>query len=73
MNPTSAGTDPGPEATCGDGVLTAANGEECDDGNLAGDDGCNTLCKRDRTVFVSSVLTTVRIHSVAPTRSGSDR
>jgi cysteine-rich repeat protein len=31
-------------AACGDGVLTAALGEECDDGNLADGDGCSAAC-----------------------------
>ena len=29
---------------CGDGVLQAAFGEQCDDGNLAGGDGCSADC-----------------------------
>lgn len=44
-------TDTGGEAVCGDGVVQESTGEECD---LAVDDGCNALCKRDRTLFVSS-------------------
>lgn len=48
----TTGTSTGPAPFCGDGTLDT--GEECDDGNLAGDDGCNALCKRDRRVFVSS-------------------
>jgi fibro-slime domain-containing protein len=32
---------------CGDGVLQADQGEECDDGNLNERDGCSSLCKRD--------------------------
>jgi hypothetical protein len=30
---------------CGDGKLQFDNDEECDDGNLDGDDGCDELCK----------------------------
>jgi cysteine-rich repeat protein len=30
---------------CGDGVLQAGEGEECDDGNLVGGDSCNSMCK----------------------------
>lgn len=30
---------------CGNGVLQADNGEECDDGNSVGKDGCNQLCQ----------------------------
>lgn len=29
---------------CSDGVLQAGLGEECDDGNLADDDGCSSTC-----------------------------
>ncbi len=51
---TDTSTSTGGEPVCGDGVVQGSNGEECDDGNLAADDGCNELCKRDRTLFVSS-------------------
>jgi len=51
---TGTGASTGGEPVCGDGVVHEANGEECDDGNLIVDDGCNELCKRDRTLFVSS-------------------
>ena len=30
---------------CGDGKLALAAGEDCDDGNTAGGDGCSPLCK----------------------------
>ncbi|HRI09990.1 MAG TPA: hypothetical protein PKW35_19345, partial [Nannocystaceae bacterium] len=39
-------------ATCGDGFLHDKI-EECDDGNLDPDDGCNHLCARDRLVFIT--------------------
>ncbi len=59
-----AGTSTSGEATseaqpvCGNGVLEADGfePEDCDDGNLDDDDGCNALCARDRKVFVSSIL-----------------
>jgi len=51
---TDTGASTGGEPVCGDGVLHGSNGEACDDGNLAADDGCNELCKGDRTLFVSS-------------------
>ena len=31
---------------CGDGVVDAEYGEECDDGNLVNGDGCSSTCKR---------------------------
>ena len=31
-------------SACGDGVLDEAGGEECDDGNLVADDGCEPTC-----------------------------
>ena len=46
---TDLGTSTGGEPVCGDGVVHESHGEECD-----ADDGCNALCKRDRTAFVSS-------------------
>ncbi|HRI07663.1 MAG TPA: DUF4215 domain-containing protein, partial [Nannocystaceae bacterium] len=39
-------------AACGDGFLHDKI-EECDDGNLDPDDGCNHLCARDRLVFIT--------------------
>src|SRR5262249_59635651 len=30
---------------CGDGVVDAASGEQCDDGNIAIADGCDTQCQ----------------------------
>jgi fibro-slime domain-containing protein len=32
-------------ASCGDGVVQSANGEQCDDGNKTGGDGCTPLCQ----------------------------
>ena len=32
---------------CGDGVLTVATGETCDDGNLVNGDGCSSTCKQE--------------------------
>lgn len=40
---------------CGDGTLDLAT-EECDDGNLVPDDGCDDACHRDRYVFATSEL-----------------
>ena len=51
---TDIGTSTGDDPVCGDGVVHESNSEECDDGNIAAGDGCNALCKRDRTLFVSS-------------------
>jgi cysteine-rich repeat protein len=48
---TDTGTSTGAAPFCGDGTLDES--EECDDGNLVTDDGCNA-CKRDRLMFVSS-------------------
>jgi cysteine-rich repeat protein len=43
---------------CGNGVVEAfgAEPEECDDGNLDPQDGCDETCALDRRVFVSSTL-----------------
>ncbi len=48
-----------PARGCGNGVLDEADGEECDDGNIVDDDGCNSTCKSDETCgnrFVDSHL-----------------
>lgn len=34
-------------AICGDGFLDVASGEECEDGNVAGGDGCSASCLRE--------------------------
>ena len=40
------GFDAGPTPSgCGDGALDLASGEECDDGNTAGGDGCDAACQ----------------------------
>ena len=50
----TGGPTTGPDAVCGNGQVE--RGEECDDDNEIDDDGCNTMCFRDRVVFVSSEL-----------------
>ncbi|HEY0133222.1 MAG TPA: DUF4215 domain-containing protein, partial [Nannocystis sp.] len=49
-------TTGGPQPVCGNGVLEKFGWvpEECDDGNLIPDDGCEDNCSADRTMFVSS-------------------
>jgi len=39
----SGGPDPPPDPVCGDGTINVA-GEECDDGNTVGQDGCSADC-----------------------------
>ncbi|HEY1817465.1 MAG TPA: DUF4215 domain-containing protein [Kofleriaceae bacterium] len=34
-----------PVPICGDGIIQAADGEQCDDGNNASGDGCSATCK----------------------------
>ncbi len=55
---TSVGTTEDPMAECGNGMLEAfgPEPEECDDGNLDPNDGCNETCALDRRVFVTSEL-----------------
>ena len=55
---TTAASTGEPTAVCGNGVLEALGPvpEECDDGNLDPDDGCNEACALDRRVFVTSRL-----------------
>ena len=40
-------------ALCGDGYLNSAAGEECDDGNTIGGDGCTGLCETEQTITLS--------------------
>ncbi|HEY0134367.1 MAG TPA: DUF4215 domain-containing protein [Nannocystis sp.] len=65
MTSTSTTGDPGttdeettdePQPVCGNGVLEKFGRvpEECDDGNLIPDDGCDDTCAADRVMFVSS-------------------
>ena len=53
----TSGSTGGPMAECGNGVVEAVGEapEECDDGNLDGEDGCSASCALDRRVFVTSV------------------
>jgi len=37
-------TEVPPVASCGDGTIDAAEGETCDDGNVANGDGCSEVC-----------------------------
>ena len=41
----NGGTGTSKQPTCGDGKLDP--GEECDDGNVNNDDGCNSVCKAE--------------------------
>lgn len=40
-------------AVCGNGILEAAKGEECDDGNVSGGDGCSSRCLQEPVAQVS--------------------
>ncbi|MCY1058480.1 hypothetical protein [Nannocystis sp. SCPEA4] len=48
----TTGTSGDGEGFCGDGKFD--KGEECDDGNEDDHDACNSSCKRERMVFVTS-------------------
>ncbi len=51
-----------PAPKCGDGLITAAIGEECDDGNQTDGDGCSGQCKKEAppqpkgTLVISEVM-----------------
>jgi len=55
---TTGATTGEPEPVCGNGMLESfgPTPEECDDGNMIPDDGCDATCAADRRVFVSSLL-----------------
>ena len=39
-----------PAPTCGDKIVDVELGEECDDGNIVGDDGCGPTCLEERCI-----------------------
>lgn len=41
---------------CGDGLIQAVNGEECDDGNSKDNDGCSALCKKEIPLQAAGTL-----------------
>lgn len=48
-------------ATCGDGILDYApdtGGEDCDDGNTTGGDGCSANCLHEGAVLLSDIVST---------------
>jgi cysteine-rich repeat protein len=49
---TSTGSTSGSQSYCGDGVVDP--GEECDDANTEQEDSCSLICRRRRTVFITS-------------------
>jgi cysteine-rich repeat protein len=49
---------------CGDG--TAQPGEECDDGNTAGADGCSATCEIEATTTTSTTSTTTTTTTLPP-------
>jgi len=43
-------------STCGNGMVNPAEGEECDDGNRLGDDGCDENCKIETAIIETAVF-----------------
>ena len=41
---------------CGDGILHKDNGEQCDDGNNVGDDGCDESCQKEPEPLAEGTL-----------------
>jgi cysteine-rich repeat protein len=56
----SNGACSGSSVNCGDGVTQPACGEECDDGNLTGGDGCSATCREDPGNVVNLVRVVIR-------------
>jgi cysteine-rich repeat protein len=50
----------GTSIDCGDGIEAPACGEECDDGNMSGGDGCSATCREEPENTVHYVLVAVR-------------
>ena len=56
---------------CGDGALDAGNGEECDDGDIVGGDGCSATCQNEGSASVGGVCGDgIRDHN--PAQGGED-
>lgn len=58
--------DPAP--VCGDGVLSASRGEQCDDGNATSGDGCSATCQLE-TITPAQCFNLVNV--VVPTSSSA--
>ena len=43
------------DGKCGDGIVTALLGEQCDDGNILSGDGCSATCQTEDTSCASGV------------------
>eukprot|EP00696_Hemimastix_kukwesjijk_P008458 gnl/Hemi2/20667_TR6849_c0_g1_i1.p1 gnl/Hemi2/20667_TR6849_c0_g1~~gnl/Hemi2/20667_TR6849_c0_g1_i1.p1 ORF type:complete len:284 (+),score=67.45 gnl/Hemi2/20667_TR6849_c0_g1_i1:161-1012(+) len=52
------GTAPSVCTGCGDGVIQAAHGETCDDGNQISGDGCSSLCKTESVLNANAAICT---------------
>jgi len=66
----SNGACAGTSVNCGDGTQQTACGEECDDGNLTGGDGCSATCREDPGYALHLVRVTLRRQ---PAASGNGR
>ncbi|WP_170319969.1 hypothetical protein [Polyangium spumosum] len=44
----------GADCKCGDGIVSAGNGEQCDDGGTSDADACSAVCKEQRVLEVSA-------------------
>ncbi len=56
---------------CGDGTLDSGNGEECDDGDIEGGDGCSAICQNEGSASVGA-LCGDGIRDFNPTQGGED-
>jgi cysteine-rich repeat protein len=59
------------DETCGNGVIDTVTGEACDDGNLAGGDGCDATCQFEACSFFSAAPLGTRTFSVNLTLGAS--
>ena len=57
------------DASCGNGRLEAATGEECDDGNLDGGDGCSTGCREESAPTVTATVSSTSTPTPSPSHS----
>ena len=58
------------DETCGNGVIDAVTGEACDDGNVAGGDGCDAGCQPEVCALASAPALGTRTFSVVSSSSG---
>jgi cysteine-rich repeat protein len=63
------------DGSCGNGVVDGARGEQCDDGNLASNDGCSSRCRIETPFWerVESAIPDARVGAALAYDAARDR